>query len=428
MSREPECPICLSAFVRPHILNCGHTLCLTCIQSLRAHSPSNACCPECRRIISTLTPNYALNGGVGGGSDAADDDGGAEDTMKVVKNRKFVLHDNSGSMKYNQDASVLEIDNNGTIRSHGGKYRYEEANQRTRMIVQQTIEDEEEVTIYLLNPVSEGVGYEYEEDVDFVTINKDNFKEKKDILEQLLHPNHIHGTTPTATIIRRITTDIRKCMNKKNGGRRFNGKWTVICNTDGEPDNDAEFENALKELVRFVPCILIFNIITDAQHIVEYYNDLDVNLNKGLEEMTPVVDVLDDLLSEAKEVHRANPWLVYSYAIHKKRISGTDHIVYDLMDEETLSLFYANILIKLILKRDDIPEIDSPEYFPFLEVVAKENMVYDILSGTFKPFVNVNALKWEYYYGNIVKQLQANYTVLIGIWVVFIMLLIPLCL
>ena len=68
--------------------------------------------------------------------------------------------------------------------------------------------------------------------------------------------------------------------------------------------------------------------------LIQYYNDLDVNLNKGLEEMTPVVDILDDFVSEAKEVRGANPWLVYSYSIHKRRMAGTDHMVYDMMDEE----------------------------------------------------------------------------------------------
>ena len=62
-------------------------------------------------------------------------------------------------------------------------------------------------------------------------------------------------------------------------------------------------------------------------------------------------------------------------------MAGTDHMVYDMMDEEGLSLFYANILIKLILKRNDIPDIDDASYFPFLDELAKQNIEYDILSN-----------------------------------------------
>ena len=56
-----ECSVCLSPYTNPHILNCGHSLCLVCIQEIKAHAPRDASCPECRQIITQYTPNYALN-------------------------------------------------------------------------------------------------------------------------------------------------------------------------------------------------------------------------------------------------------------------------------------------------------------------------------------------------------------------------------
>ena len=59
---------------------------------------------------------------------------------------------------------------------------------------------------------------------------------------------------------------------------------------------------------------------------IDAARDLDKNLNKGLEEMTPIRDVLDDFKSEALEVYKTNPWLVYSIDIHKKRVFGAKNI------------------------------------------------------------------------------------------------------
>ena len=420
MSGQTECSVCLSEFVEPHMLNCGHTFCLRCIQSVRAHSPSDASCPQCRRIISTWIPNYAL---INDGHDGEEQS--VSDTMHINGKKKFAIHDNSGSMKYNRDASILKFHHDGTIQSCNSKYRFEEANQRMEMIVSQTIEDGEEITVYLLNPISNNEDYEYLEDVDYVTIYPENYEEKKPILQRLLNSNNIYGRTPLGARLRKITQNINNIIKSQNN--RNLGKWTIIINTDGEPDYRREFESELKTLIRSVPCILVFNLITDEEHIVQYYNDLDVNLNKGLEEMTPVVDILDDFVSEAKEVRGANPWLVYSYSIHKRRMAGTDHMVYDMMDEDGLSLFYANILIKLILKRNDIPDIDDASYFPFLDELAKQNIEYDILSNKMVPFINVNALRRKYIYEKMIIEIKKNYVMILSILVVLFILLLPLC-
>ena len=90
-----------------------------------------------------------------------------------------------------QDASVLNFHSNGEITSKNYCFRYEEANQRTNFVVQKTIENNEEVTVYLLNPISNCD--HYIEDEDYVTINKKNYGEKKDILEKILNPDNIHS-------------------------------------------------------------------------------------------------------------------------------------------------------------------------------------------------------------------------------------------
>ena len=418
---EVNCPVCLEQFVDAQILNCGHSLCLNCVRALHQQSQRNAKCPQCRQRIVGYNPNYALNNM---GNVIENQGNTTENSMQsklnLFKKKRFVIHDNSGSMKNYQDGNILEFHSNGEIISKGNRFRYEEANQRANLIVEQTLKDNQEVTIYLLNQIS--FGKDRVEDIDYVTINKGNYQNKKKILERMLRPDNIGGVTPLPDIVRLITNEIISYKNKQNeeGMIRDLVKWTIIFNTDGEPNDGynsinyakQDFEKELRKLIQRVHCEIIFNVITDEETVVEYYNVLDVNLNKGYEETATSVDVLDDWKNEALESQGKNPCIVYSIDIHKKRISGGNHITFDMIDEETMNMFYTNIFIKIILDRSDIPDVDDPNYFNFLENIVKDKKVYDITKNTFKPIVNINALKMKYYYEktvkNISKQLNDN--------------------
>ncbi len=379
-----ECSICLRSFTNPHVTNCGHTFCLECIETLHSYNRNRSSpCPECRTSITSYIPNYALSNT---NTHISQDE--TLNSINVYKNKKFIIHDNSGSMKYNHDASILIFNPDETIDCKSYQYRYLEANQRTTLIVEQTILDDEEITIYLLNPVSNSNSYI--EDIDYVTINKKNYKSKQKIFEKLLSEHNIYGRTPLHEITHQITKDIEQ-------NRIPFMKYTIIYITDGEPNEPSLFEYNLKKLIRTVPCNLIFNLITDEDSIVEYYNDLDINLNKGNKELTPCVDTLDDWVSEAKET-QINSWIIYYHDLHKKRMSGADHMVFDMIDEKPMNIFYITILLKLLFPNYEIPEVDDIHYFTVLSKIAEENKVYDILSKSFKPVIRVNQIKMKYYY------------------------------
>jgi hypothetical protein len=48
------------------------------------------------------------------------------------------------------------------------------------------------------------------------------------------------------------------------------------------------------------------------------------------------IDVIDDLVSEAKEVHHANPWFTYCEPMQRLRESGLSLKELDLLDERQL--------------------------------------------------------------------------------------------
>ena len=74
----------------------------------------------------------------------------------------------------------------------------------------------------------------------------------------------------------------------------------------------------------------MIRLCTDDEEVVEFYNNLDYELEMSLE-------VLDDYFAEALEVHEVNPWINYTLPIHRMREMGFHHKIFDLIDERQLT-------------------------------------------------------------------------------------------
>jgi len=109
-----------------------------------------------------------------------------------------------------------------------------------------------------------------------------------------------------------------------------NGQRAVvmIC-TDGEA-SDGDIADALRPL-KSLPVLIILKLCTDDDRIVEYWNNVDRELELDM-------DVLEDFTVEAKEVHAQNPWLTYGEHLHLLRSFGAKTKELDLLDEVTLSV------------------------------------------------------------------------------------------
>lgn len=57
-----QCPICLEVFKEPLMLQCGHSYCKGCLDSLSQHLDSELRCPVCRQSVdcSSSLPNVSL--------------------------------------------------------------------------------------------------------------------------------------------------------------------------------------------------------------------------------------------------------------------------------------------------------------------------------------------------------------------------------
>ena len=58
-----------------------------------------------------------------------------------------------------------------------------------------------------------------------------------------------------------------------------------------------------------LPVSTVIRLCTDDDEVVNFYNSLDENLELNM-------DVLDDFVGEAKEIHSKNKWLTYGLPLH----------------------------------------------------------------------------------------------------------------
>ena len=133
-------------------------------------------------------------------------------------------------------------------------------------------------------------------------------------------------------------------------------------------------------------------LCTDEEKVVEFYNDLDGQLELSME-------VLDDFIAEASEVHEHNPWLNYALVgsasilrtislllkafalealtigvclhrvfkpIHRLREMGYHHRIFDMMDERPFTheelREYCSLLLIDKSPSDELPDPSADWY------------------------------------------------------------------
>jgi len=167
-------------------------------------------------------------------------------------------------------------------------------------------------------------------------------------------------------------------------------KACLVIATDGEA-TDGDIAEVLQPLAG-APVQVIVRLCTNEQKVVDYWNAVDERLDSFC------LDVLDDLKSEAKEVHKHNPWLAYPNVFHRLREWGARPEVLDKIDERGLNYEEAERLTSLLLLLDaDGAESDPKRFLKNAKwELGRFSTVFDPHQGKCVPWIDVDRFKEAY--------------------------------
>lgn len=208
------------------------------------------------------------------------------------------------------------------------------------------------------------------------------------------------GVTPLTEHLHEIRLNIQDMLPQL---RRDGSKVVVVIATDGTPTDSQGFKShsteqafvaALKGL-EGLPVWIVVRLCTDDEEVVEYWNNIDSQLELSLE-------VLDDFVSEAQEVHEHNKWLTYGLPIHRMREMGFHHRLFDLLDERQLSKDELRDFFRLLFgdgKMDGVPDpqADWSEFVSAVStIVQQESKQWNPITKRMEPWIDIKRLKRDY--------------------------------
>ena len=176
------------------------------------------------------------------------------------------------------------------------------------------------------------------------------------------------GVTPLTEHIHAIRQSIEEMLPQLYANGQ---KVAIVLATDGLPTDRAgnsnpytnqQFEQALKSL-EGLPIWIVVRLCTDEEAIVNFWNELDSQLEYSLE-------VLDDYASEGQEIHQLNPWLTYGLPLHRMREMGFYNRLFDLLDEQPLSKSDVRDFLQILFGPFDAPDPDL-QWDPFCTTVER---------------------------------------------------------
>eukprot|EP00934_Nitzschia_sp_Nitz4_P004053 Nitzschia sp. Nitz4//scaffold12_size214221//202391//203670//NITZ4_001539-RA/size214221-augustus-gene-0.15-mRNA-1//1//CDS//3329535137//4043//frame0 len=179
------------------------------------------------------------------------------------------------------------------------------------------------------------------------------------------------GPTPLTLHLNRIYDSVQHLKER----------IVVVLATDGIPTDSfgytsAQVNRGFEEALRLLQskAWIVVRLCTNDENVLNYYQRLD-------DEMELSLEVLDDYLDEAKEVHSYNPWLTYSLCLHRCREMGLSchslHRWLDWLDERALTraeIFEVLQILGIGASTHQSPHnlLDNDEWSNFCDQIGRE--------------------------------------------------------
>ena len=303
--------------------------------------------------------------------------------------RRIWIIDNSGSMR-RRDGQKLVQRGSGDDLFFRECTRWEELTETVSYHVGLAGILNAHTTFRLLNDQNGRTGSDEfsvarEEGVD---IDADLYKAKSMMRDAA--PN---GYTPLVHHVKKIIKDIEIIAPSL---RQSGQKIAVIIATDGSPSDGSksEFVTYLKGL-HHLPVWIVFRLCTNEDSVVDYFGDLDKLLEQP-------VEVLDDYVAEAEEIHKKNRWINYILPLHRSREVGFKHPLFDLIDERLLTkdevFEYCELLFgEEAMKNCPAAASDWGKFKDFIGSLNKStNMCWNPIMKKPTPLIDVDLLSIQY--------------------------------
>lgn len=170
-------------------------------------------------------------------------------------------------------------------------------------------------------------------------------------------------------------------------------KAVLIIITDGEA-SDGDVMQALRPL-QALPAWMVVRLCTNEIEVTQAWNHVENNLEIEL-------DVLDDLVGEATEIHRVNKWITYGEPLHRLREWGIQLKDMDLLDESHLASEQMRAVCAVVLLGGKVNTLPHPDgaWDSFIQAVNSANItvgtVWDPIKQVDHPWIRVEKLTKAY--------------------------------
>jgi hypothetical protein len=333
-------------------------------------------------------------------------------TMKQCFPLRIWILDNSGSMQEADGQRLVETSNKTQVKFISST-RWEELRECANYHLQLAGLLEAPTTFRLLNdpgagmakgnhhhslPVASGTPQQQFTVADSTTTMISTQIQNAHRILQNTRPS---GVTPLTDHI----LEIHRGISSMAPMLRARGQRVVITlATDGLP-TDAQgnggsyeqkaFVEALRTLEQ-LPIWLVIRLCTNEEHVVEFYNTLDEQLELSME-------VLDDFVAEASEVHDKNPWLNYALPLHRMREFGFHDRILDMLDERLLTKGELRDMALLLFGKSSVDgSLPDPaaNWTLFLKELqrlqSQEDQQWNPISKKLSPWINLKKLNAIY--------------------------------
>ena len=272
--------------------------------------------------------------------------------VKQTFAKRIFIIDNSGSMQANDGQKMVDVKARGQMKIVPCS-RWEEIQEMVSYHIRLTSLIQAPTSFRLLNHPGAGVGHQ-----TFGVAEDPSHGSDADQALRIIARTQPGGCTPLTDHIDEIYQEVSGMAADL---RAKGQKVSITIATDGlpsdqyghgGPQHNQSFVNALRRL-EGLPIWLVIRLCTDEEKIVQFYNDLDTVLEVS-------VEVLDDFLSEAKEVRQFNSWLNYGLPLQRLRELGFHDRVLDMLDERPLTLTELRDFCELLFGQDQMDGVPDP--------------------------------------------------------------------